>query len=161
MPDAHAPSRHDPTSTAATLPADSHPSIKLHSQPTIITWDSTTITPTVASKKKNRRLPHFPVKIQPDPAARFPRPIMLSIPRAPITPTSHGTRFHLRRGTIGQTEGGTIRSRAADGREGSGVANHPIPVDTILYMLLITTRALAESKISSYQIFGVIAGDWG
>ncbi|KAL5980485.1 hypothetical protein ACLOJK_028393 [Asimina triloba] len=47
MPDAYAPSRHDPMSTAATLPADSHPSIKLHPQPTIITWDSTTITPTI------------------------------------------------------------------------------------------------------------------
>ncbi|KAL5978961.1 hypothetical protein ACLOJK_018856, partial [Asimina triloba] len=40
-----------PTSTAATLPADSHPSIKLHPQPMIITCESTTITPTVASTK--------------------------------------------------------------------------------------------------------------
>ncbi|KAL5980840.1 hypothetical protein ACLOJK_028760 [Asimina triloba] len=42
------------------------------------------------------------------------------------------------------------------GRSGD---NHSIPVDTILYMLLVTTRALAESKISSYQIFGAVAGD--
>ncbi|KAL5986936.1 hypothetical protein ACLOJK_015271 [Asimina triloba] len=73
----------------------------------------------------------------------------------------HGGREE-RAETVGRKEalkGGKQRKGGAERSQGVGCsvavlgkfANHPIPVDTILYMLLVTTRALAESKISSYQ----------